>query len=76
MSVDVGTVITDYSWSNECRPIITITEDQLAATVQVGEGHDVHPIIFEMKASSKEFLADQMQGWCEIFGKAAEILSR
>jgi hypothetical protein len=76
MTIDVGTVITDYSWSETRRPIITIDEKQTIANVQLGDGPDVYPIIFEITGGSKDDLADQMRGLSEVFAKAAEVLSR
>lgn len=73
--IDVGTVITDYSWAEKSRPIITIDEQQKIAHVQLGDGPDVYPITFEIVGSSREDLSNQMQGLSEIFAKAAEITS-
>lgn len=75
-SVDVGIVITDYSWSEKSRPTITLNEKQQVAHVQLGEGPDVYPVTFEIKCSTREELSNQMQGLSEIFAKAAEITSR
>lgn len=75
-SIDVGIVITDYSWSEKIRPIITIDENRESAHIQLGDGPDVYPVTFEIKANSKEDLADQMQGLSEIFAKAAEVVSQ
>ena len=74
--IDVGIVITDYSWSESSRPIITIDEKQEIAHVQLGDLPDVHPITFEIKGNNKEDLSNQLQGLSEIFAKAAEVTSR
>jgi hypothetical protein len=75
MTIAVETLITDYSWCEASRPIITIDEKQEIANVQLGDGPDVQPIIFEIRGSSKADLASQMQGLSEIFAKTAEVLS-
>jgi hypothetical protein len=77
VSVDVGTVITDYDFAEEIRPEITITENGLNATVQIG-GHDGTPcqVVFDLKSTSKEDLASQFAGWSEIFAKAAEVAEK
>ena len=76
MCIDVGTVITDYSWSEEKRPIITIDEKREVAFVQLGDGPHVYPTTFEIKGNSTEDLANQLQGLADIFAKAAEVLSK
>jgi hypothetical protein len=75
MSIDVGTVITDYSWCEKSRPTITIDEKRTNATVQIGNGWDVVPVVFEVRASDTEDLALQMSGLGELFQKAAEVLA-
>jgi len=75
-SINVGIVITDYSRSEQARPIITIDEKHEVAHVQLGDGPDVYPITFEIKGNSKEDLSNQLQGLSEIFAKAAEVTSR
>jgi hypothetical protein len=75
MTIAVETLITDYSWCEASRPIITIDAKQEIANVQLGDGPDVHPITFELIGKSKADLAEQMQGLSEIFAKAAEFLS-
>jgi hypothetical protein len=75
-SIDVGIVITDYSWSEKSRPIVTLDEKQEVAHVQLGAGPDVYPITFEIKGNSREDLSNQLQGLSEIFAKAAEVTSR
>lgn len=76
MAVDVGIVVTDYSWNERSRPVITINEKKTAASIQIGEGTDVHPIYFDIVGSSAEDLTSQLEGFAEIFAKAAEVTSR
>jgi hypothetical protein len=76
MTIQVETLVADYSWTERSRPIITIDEKQEIANVQLGDGPDVHPIILEIRGSSKDDLQSQMQGLSEVFAKAAEVLSR
>ena len=75
-TIDVGTVITDYSWAECSRPIVTIDDTRTKATVQIGDGQDVHPVVFELTGSSTEDLVSQLAGFGDIFAKAAEVSSR
>jgi hypothetical protein len=75
-SIKVGTFITDYSWADRIRPIITINEDESTAHTQLGDGSYGHPVTFELKGVDRNDLIEQLKGLSEIFAKAAEIVSR
>lgn len=71
-NVSVSTVITDYDWADDSRPILTIDESCKGVHVQVGDV-DRAPY-FGVSASSIEDLAGDLEGWSEIFKRAAEFL--
>lgn len=73
-SMYVGILITDYDWSETHRPIVTIEKDFKSVHVQIGDGPGVHPVTFELAATNKDDLFNQLKGWSEIFAKAAEVV--
>lgn len=74
--INVSVTLTDYTWADSARPIITLGENKQSVHVQLGDGPNVHPITFELTSTSSEDLASQLQGLSEIFAKAAEVLPR
>jgi hypothetical protein len=70
----VGILITDYDWAETHRPIVTIEENFRSVHVQIGNGPGVHPVTFELTATNRDDLHNQLKGWSEIFAKAAEVV--
>jgi hypothetical protein len=73
--IKVNIVLTDYTWAESSRPIITLSEKQDSAHVQLGDGPNVQPIMFQLTGADREDLSSQLKGLSEIFAKAAEVTS-
>lgn len=71
MGVDVATIVTDYGWDEKSRPTLTLMETQQSAVLEVGKDGT----FFEIRGESREGLKSQLEGYAEIFAKAAFVLS-
>jgi hypothetical protein len=72
MTIDVATVITDYDWAEESRPLMTIANDGMSGMLQVGPPND--SLFIEFGGVSVVDLRQQLEGYVEIFQKAVEVL--
>lgn len=73
--VDVETTFTDYEWNETSRPILTIAQDGLSATIHVGGMKSLAgDCRIELESKEPSDLLSQLEGYRDIFTAAADWL--
>jgi len=73
--VDIETTFTDYEWNETSRPILTIAENKLLATIHVGGMKSLVDVCrIELESKDPSDLLDQIEGYRDIFTAAADWL--
>lgn len=71
---DIETVITDYTWRDDSRPILSIAQNNKHAHMRIGDGKNVP--YFEITGSSPADLKNHFEGFVEIFQAAVDHFAK